>query len=190
MGFGENYGFGGKTWPVGDSLGLPLSFSDKPLRRDLCWCLWRWQHQGLKGTRWYSTTRFSNHYSKNVTTRSSSQELTIFLIFVQSFKYSEYEYVKPLWYTCISTPTICSSPFMAMAFISSWMWSILLSVQFKIQNSVHKIEQFKTSFRIASATACCTSPQSAAPLGRVQGGSLGGHNVASHAEHHWYVVTL
>ena len=28
--------FGGKTWPVGDFLCLPLSFSDNPLHHDLC----------------------------------------------------------------------------------------------------------------------------------------------------------
>ena len=93
----------------------------------------------------------------------------IFIFFVQSFKYSENGKVKLLWWTQISPPATKCCNYSIVTFMSAiefgwwYIWSILLSMQFKFQNSVHKIKQSTCWFQIASAAACCTSLWWAAP---------------------------
>ena len=97
-------------------------------------------------------------YSKIFTTRSSSNN---FLLFVQSFKYSEN--VKLLQFTCNIVPNKmlqlqqCSSP------------CILLSIQLEIKNNVHEIKQ--SCFQIASAAQLhvALDDKQLLPLFRVKG---------------------
>ena len=92
--------------------------------------------------------------SNNVTARSSSRELKTFTFLSNhsniffSFFILIFRIWKLLWWTYMLTPknvAISTMFFFLYHDIHNikWIWSILLSIQFKIQNSVHKIELLK-----------------------------------------------